>query len=212
MDIVEKVLKEMETPEGKEKMKKWADRYIEEQRVRDQKIKDIITNTSYVEWLNQFTQDKDGFADDEWLYFPEEISSIDRENVGVLNLFYEGISKYASENHIYPIPCDFGNFYRVKLNDFAFEIGILVGQGTVFFVNKVSLEEGKEFIDFNYIMNDKKQDNVDNINAMLEALSNMVITAYDNGVPVESIVNKLDSTIRDISSKKENKIKVLVRK
>ena len=37
--------------------------------------------------------------------------------------------------------CDFVNFYRVKLDDFGFEIGISVGQGTVFFFNKVAIDD-----------------------------------------------------------------------
>ena len=130
----------------------------------------------------------------------------------MLHLFYDGIDKYAGENHIYPTPCDFGNFYRVKLNDFGFEIGILVGQGTAFFFNKASLEDDKEFIDFNDIMIGKKQNNVDQINVTLDSLSSMVIDAYENGVPIEAIVSTLDNTIKGIASKKEDKTKTLVKK
>ena len=146
------------------------------------------------------------------LYFPEKISESDRENVEMLHLFYDGINKYAGENHIYPIPCEFGNFYRVKLNGFGFEIGILVGQGTVFFFNKASLEDDKEFIDFNDIIIGKKQDNVDRINDALNSISSMITTAYESGVPIEAIVNTLDNTIKGITSNKEDKPKTLVRK
>ena len=127
-------------------------------------------------------------------------------------MFYEGVDKYSQQNHIYPILCECGNFYRVKLNDFGFKIGTLVGQGTVFFFNKVALEDDKEFINFNDIMIEKKQDNVDQINAILDSLSNMVITAYENGVPIEAIVSVIDNTIKGITSKKEDKTKILVRK
>ena len=141
MNAAEKILKDMETPEGKARMNKWVEEYIAKEKVKSEKIKSMMSNTAYIEWLNQFTQDKDGFSDDDWLYFPEKISESDRENVEKLCLFYEGIDKYSKQNHIYPIPCEFGNFYRVKLNAFGFEIGILVGQGTVFFFNKASLED-----------------------------------------------------------------------
>ena len=87
---------------------------------------------------------------------PEKLNESDREKVGKLYLLYEGIDCYAEENHISPESCKFGNYYSVKLNDFCFEIGILIGQGTVFFFNKVPLEEDKEFIDFNDIMNFEK--------------------------------------------------------
>ena len=165
MGVAEEILKDLQTPEGQEKMKNWIERYIAEQKEKDEKIKNIMSNIAYIEWLKQFTQDKEGFSDDDWLYFPEKINESDRENVKNLCLLYEGIDKYSQQKHIYPIPCEFGNFYRVKLNGFGFEIGILVGQGTVFFFNKASLEDDKEFIDFNDIMTRKKQDNVDQINS-----------------------------------------------
>ena len=212
MTAAEKILKDLETPEGKERMNKLVDEYIAKKKVKSEKIKKMMSNTAYIEWLNQFTQDKYGFSDDDWLYFPEKISESDREKVEQLCLFYEGIDKYAEKNHIYPTPCEFGNFYSVKINDLGFEIGILVGQGTVFFFNKASLEDGKEFIDFNDIMIGKKQDNVDQINATLDSLSNMVVTAYESGVPIEAIVSTLDNTIKGINSKKEDKTKTLVRK
>ena len=116
MNAAEKILKDMETPEGKARMNKWVEEYIAKEKVKSEKIKSMMSNTAYIEWLNQFTQDKDGFSDDDWLYFPEKISESDRENVEKLCLFYEGIDKYSQQNHIYPIACEFGNFYRVKLN------------------------------------------------------------------------------------------------
>lgn len=211
MNAADKILKDIKTLEGKAKMDKWIEKYITEQKVKEKKIKDMMSNTAYIEWLNEFTQDKDGFSDDDWLYFPEKISEFDRKNVEKLCLFYEGIDNYSQQNHIYPTPCEFGNFYRVKLNGFGFEIGILVGQGTIFFFNKVSLKGDKEFIDFNDIMIEKKQDNVDQINATLDSLSSMILTSYESGVPIEAIVSTLDNTIEDITSKKEDKPKTLVR-
>ena len=212
MKAAEKILKDLKTPEGKVKMDKWVEKYITKQKEKEKKIKDMMSNTSYIEWLNEFTQDKDGFSDDDWLYFPEKISDSDRENVLKLCLFYEGIDNYSQQNHIYPVPCEFGNFYRVKLNDFGFEIGILVGQGTIFFFNKVSIADDKVFIDFNDIMIGRKQDNVDQINATLDSLSSMVLTAYESGVPIEAMVSRLDNTIQNITSKKGDKPKTLVRK
>ena len=212
MNVTERILNEMNTPEGKEKMNKWIENCLAKEKVKSEKIKSMMSNTDYIKWLKQFTQDKDGFCDNDWLYFPEKISESERENVENLCLFYEGIEKYAEQNYIYPILCEFGNFYRVKLNDFSFEIGILVGQGTVFFFNKTSLENEKEFIDFDDIMIGKKQDNVEQINATLDSISNIVITAYENGVPIEAIASTLDNTIRDITSKNDDKSKKLVRR
>lgn len=207
-----KILKEIETPEGKARRKKWVEKYIAKEKVKREKIKSMMSNTAYIEWLNKFTQDKDRFSDNEWLYFPEKISESDRENVEKLCLFYEGIDEYSQQNYIYPIPCEFGDFYRVKLNDFCFEIGVLVGQGTLFFFKKASLEDEKEFIDFNDIMIGKKQYNVDQINDTLDHLSSIVVTAYESGVSIEAIASTLDNTIKEITFKKEYRPKTLVKK
>ena len=67
MNAAEKILKDMETPEVKARMKKWVEGYIAKEKVKSEKIKSMMSNTAYIEWLNQFTQDKDGFSDDDWL-------------------------------------------------------------------------------------------------------------------------------------------------
>ena len=137
-------------------MDELVDKFIAKEKQKDKEIKNMLSNTDYINWLNDFSKDKNRFSDDDWLYFPEKLNESDREKVGKLYLLYEGIDCYAEENHISPESCKFGNYYSVKLNDFCFEIGILIGQGTVFFFNKVPLEEDKEFIDFNDIMNFEK--------------------------------------------------------
>ncbi len=212
MSAEEKILKNLETPEGESTMNKFIKEYIEKENVKSEKIKILMSNTNYLEWLNQFTQDKEGFSDNDWLYFPEQISDSDKENVEKLCLFYEGINGYADSNHIYPLQSYFGNFYRIRLDKIGFEIGILIGQETVFFCNKVAVENEQEFIDFNDIMTGKKQEQVDKINANLESLSNMALTAYESGVPIESITYTLENTINKIISKRKNKSKTLTKK
>lgn len=206
------LLKKIQTPEGKAEIDKWIDDFIKKQKIKDMEIKSIISNTNYFEWLNLFTQDKESFFDDEWLYFPEAILESDRKNVEKLCLFYEGIDRYASSNYIYPTPWkDFGNYYRIRLNQFGYEIGMAIGQGSHFFCRKASIDNPEEFIDFNDIMNDKKQNQVDFITTNLDSLSNMVLTAYENGVPIEAIVNRLDQTIKKINSREEKKSKTLIK-
>lgn len=186
--------------------------FIANEKKRNEKIKSMMSNTDYIEWLIQFSKDKEGFLDNDWLYFPERINNTDRENVQNLSLFYEGIDRYSKENYIYPTPCDFGNIYRVKLNNFNFEIGCLNGQGSVYFFNKTSQETNEDFIDFNDIIIEKKQDNVNRINTILDSLSSMIMSAYENEVPIQAIANKLNNTINNIYLIKEDKPKTLLKK
>lgn len=210
MDVAERILNEMNTPEGKEKMKKWADEYRARLDERNLKIQEMFANSEYIDWLSHFTIENQNFSDDMWLYFPEKISKEDGSRVNDLCLMYEGIDKYASANYIFPYHCDFGNFYKIKFNDVGFEIGTLSGQGTIFFCSRVSIEDEKEFIDFNDIINNKKSDNVTTIENSLSELSEHVISLSNNGVPLEAITNTLNSTLSKLHSEKEvSKVKVL---
>ena len=209
MSLVEEILKDMKTPEGKAKLKKLAEEFVKKQKENDKISKDLVSNTNYIEWLIKFTQDKEGFCNDDWLYFPEKLNEADRSNVYIFHLFFHGVENYAQANRIYPKPCDFGGFYKIRFNEIGFEIGMLVGQGTVFFCNKVAVKNEKEFIDFNNIMNNKKQKGVNEINEVLNYLYDVILSADENGVPIQSIINTCDSTIREIISKKEDKEKAL---
>ena len=206
MDTDERWLEEIEKT-NKSKMEEWIQDYAVQQ-----KVKNMMSNTNYIKWLHRFTSDKESFYDDDWLYFPEKINDLDRENVYKLCLFYEGIDEYARENHIYPVARDFGNFYKVRLNNFGFEIGALNGQGTVFFCKKVPVEKISDFIDFRNIMAGKKEEKANQIDINLDYLSDTIISTYESGVPIESIINTVDKTIKEIISNQENKAKTLIKR
>ena len=209
MDFAEKLLKELETPEGQAKIDKWVQEYIAQEEAKKQQIRSMMSNLTYLKWLNQFMQNKESFSDDDWLYSPEQITDSDWKKVDILGLFYEGINNYAKLNYIYPYQCPNGNYYKIRLNDKGFEIGVMAGQGIIFFCKKVPVENEQEFIDFNDIMIGKKQEQVDRINESLENLSNMVLKVYESGVPIESITYTLENTIKEITSKKEGKSRLL---
>lgn len=200
-----------ERPKDVKSMGELIKNYIDSEKVNKEKINRMLSSTIYFEWLSKFMQDKDSFSDVDWVYFPEQLEETDRENVGQLNLFFEGISEYASQNHIYPISSDSGTYYKIKLNGTGFEIGWLAGQGVVHFARKVLIEKETEFIDFADIMAKKVQENVDRINASLISLSNTVLNIYGSGVPIEAIINAFDNTIKEIMAKSDKKSDKLVR-
>lgn len=154
----ERILKEINTSEGQEMMRKWIDEYLKKVNSKKIKIQEMLSNTDYINWLDRFTIEHSNFSDDDWLYFPDEISMEDAEQVDNLNLLYDGIERYASNNCIYPTKCDFGNIYKIKFGNTGFEIGILVGQGTLFFCNRVQVENQNDFIDFNDIIKNMQND------------------------------------------------------
>lgn len=203
----------MNTQERQEKKKKWVEEYIAKENDRNTKIQKMLSNTDYIKWLEIFTTEYSCFNDNDWLYFPERLSKTDLEQVNNLHLMYSGIERYASENYIYPTVCDFGNFYKIKLENTGFEIGMLTGQGTLFFCNRVEIENEKDFIDFNDIINNKKRDNTTTIKNKLNELSNLVVSLHKSGVPLEAIMFTLDNTLKEINSQNDlSQAKVLKRK
>lgn len=210
MNSTEKILQELNTEDKNNKLNNWLQEYIEKQNIKNNEIKKMMSSSDYINWLTNFTIDKDAFSDNDWLYNSSTIKKEDLDNIEKLYLFYEGIDKYARNNYIYPIPCEYGNFYKIKWNEIGFEIGVLMGQGTLFFCRKLLVKENHEFIDYNDIILNKKQKQVEYIESCLNSISDMILTAYKNGVPTNAIKTTLDDTIQEISSKEEENNKKLL--
>ena len=208
---IEKILEEMKTPEGQERLKKWAEDYKAKEEIKNRKRQEMFSNTNYLKWLESFTVEHPSFSDDDWLYFPEKISEEDNEKVKNLHLFFEGIDLYAKKNYIYPTKCDFGGYYNIKLDNIGYEIGMLVGQGTLFFCNRTLLNKDLEYIDFNDIISGKKRDNTDVIAQQLQDLSNRVLELNKKGVPLNAIIETLDTTLTGIKEETKNPTKTLKR-
>ena len=196
---------------NKEKVDKFMMDYIERLKVDETKRKEMFSNINYIKWLENFTIKYPDFSDDDWLYFSEKISQEDNEKVKKLHLFYEGIELYAKKNYIYPIECDFGGYYNIKLDNIGYEIGMLVGQGTLFFCKRTSLNKDLEYIDFNDILIDKKKDGVDVITQQLKNLSNNVLELHKKGIPLTALIEILDDTLTGIKEEIKNPTKTLKR-
>ncbi|MBQ7140286.1 MAG: hypothetical protein IJO32_02135 [Bacilli bacterium] len=201
----------MEMKINEEKAKAFLDDWFEKMRISDEKRKEMFSNTNYIKWLEGFTTKYESFADDSWLYAPTELSQEENEKVANLHLLYEGIELYAKKNYIYPTECDFGGYYNIKLDNIGYEIGMLVGQGTVFFCKRTGIDEELEYIDFNDIMSDKKKDGVDEITQQLKDLSNKVLELHKKGVPLDALIEILDTTLTGIKKEEKNPTKTLKR-
>lgn len=192
-----------------EDIKEYANRnkekWIREKREKDAKLKSLFSSYDYMNWLNSFTANTKGFSDEDYLYFPEKISKEDLDKVNTLGLFFEGIREYADKNYIYPTIYEYQSFYGIKdnANDAYYKIGVIEGQGGSFFCERIEYTSEQPFIDFNDIMDDKVRDNVKEIEADLDNMSNLVISLYNKGIPLEAIKETLDKTINEIELSKE---------
>lgn len=198
MDIYKEILKDMETEEIQENAKKHIEDKLKEE---EKNIAQMTSNIDYMMWLEDFTIDFPAFTSDTWAYFPEMISENNHQKVAMLYLLYQAIEHYASKNYIYKTKCDFGDYYNIKLDNTHYEIGRLIGQGIIFFCCRKPFNKDIKYIDFNDIVNDKKQENVLIIEEGLNKLSNLVYTLYQSGIPLEAITAKLDNILNDINTK-----------
>lgn len=180
-------------------------RKIEEAKNKREKINIIMSSKDYVLWLINFMKDKNIFSDDEWDYSCENLNDIDQKMVNVLSVFFDGIYLYARDNYIYSLSRPFGECYHIKIDNNGFEIGYLSGQGTCFYCKKIQLDKDNDFIDIMDIINNRKQDNVEFIDMNLNNLSSLIIDLYNNGVPIEAIINTFDKTIHYINNEEQVK-------
>ncbi len=195
-----KKIENLSDEEKKELIDKAATTFLEVEKERRERKKTIIANPTYINWLISFTNDIGTFNDNDWLYCPEKISEEDKKNVDDLGIFYEAIEEYADCNYIYPTLCQFGNYYKIRLNEIGLEIGILNGQGTMFFANRVNIDKEDDYIDFNNIMNNIPNNKNKHYDQILDSLYNMVIESGRVGIPVPFITNKLKQAIETLKA------------
>ena len=188
---------------AKEKIiQRLVNKYNEEYR----RSQELVSNTSYIDWIKDYIKNKDFVIDDYLEIDHQPINEEDKAKLKQMCLFHHGISQYATENHIYPRPFNCGLYYRIKYNDLLFDIGYTGGLEIYYSIIKAK-EDGIKYIDFNDIMTNKKQDNVDYINASLQNISDVINEYYQNGVPIESIEKTVHTTMRYIRSDQARTLK-----
>ena len=161
-----------------------------------EKAERLVSNTKYMLWLEEFTAKNHGFSDDSWLYNSEKLSAIDSENVHNLCSFFNGIAKYADNNFlpVYSEDAHESHVY-IQFNGIGYEIGVVVGQGAYTYCQRLNIFSDKRFINFNDVVANKKQKNVDHINKQLNKLSASIHTLMDMGVPIKAITGTIEDAL-----------------
>lgn len=181
---------------------------------------ELISDTEYVEWLDEFTKKRKPVYQ-KWSCEPyeEAMNGNDKTNRKMLYLFFDSIDKYAKSNFIpqletnhmqanfpHPIYCDtLIYYYNVKFNDFCFSIRKEYGSRVDYSCIRIKENQEEKYIDFNDVLTNKKQENVDEISNDLATLSNMILHFCDKDIPVKFIKNILDETLVELSNKEKSK-------
>lgn len=158
----------------------------------------LRVNDDYINWLEKFTEKRDGFDTLALVYNADNYSEYDRENIENLETLYEVISEFAEKNYIVPTKTDLGNFYSIRHNDNGFYIGADWGQGVSFYCTRLDEVEDNSLNYSDIVHNDKlpetimKEQRLEELSLMIDKLFN------DDNIPVEVIENKTNEAFQKI--------------
>ena len=190
-----------------------SEEYIEMLMEKMNKTNEIKSNPTYINWLEKFTEKYPHFSDDDFLYHKKNKKKDDIEKVKNLDCLYRIIDKYAQDNYIYQDNDEKNTIsYKIKYNNIGYEIGVMYGQGTFFFCDRLNYIDGT-FIDFNDILNNIKQPNTDKINQLFEKINIIIEYYYNEGVPLPAITRNINEVMTLLNKEeKERKEKKLNKK
>lgn len=187
----------------------YAKNEIEKSKIRDFEQKVMLSNNNYINWLKDFTEKYPKFRDDDFLYNNKKINKQDLDNINNLILLFKAIDNYAKDNYIYPINEEvFVDYYKIQYEGIGYEIGLICGQGTYCFCERVDNPDNS-YINFDDIMLNKPQINTQLIKNKLKELSDIILYYYKQGVPYLALKETIENILWDIKGLNDTKNKTL---
>lgn len=128
---IEKIIEQLNSPEGLERMKKHFEEYQRKQEIRNKKKLEMVSNTEYLDWAISYLEKKISnnnrkyFSNDYWFDFdPEKVTEDENKKILDLNLFFDAIKDYADRNNIeYEIYSDREIYYRISYKGKLYDVG-----------------------------------------------------------------------------------------
>lgn len=119
---------------------------------RKEKLKKIISDKLYINWLKEFSKTHPSFNSENIIY-DDEISKEEQTNALNINLLIDALYSYCEKTKtVDPIvdkQTTFKNYhFNIKDGDFNFTVGRIYGQGCLEYFNLGSTES-EQVIDFN---------------------------------------------------------------
>ena len=187
-------------------MSEYIKKYIENEKIKNDIIDEISSKTDYINWVINYSKNKKEFYSDDYFYHFDILDEESKTNIEHLCFLYDAIDRYSNKNYIYPTTTEFGNYYKIKYNNQGFQIGFMAGQGIIFYCKKCQIDDS--FLDFNDLINNKKQKKVEAINNNLKQISDKIISAYNSGASIDAINDTINQTLNNLTKKD----KVLIKK
>ena len=187
---------------SEERLKMMTEKLIQEQQRKDAVKKDMLENTSYIDWLVQFTEKNPIFSDNDWLYNEDGISKEDLERVRNLPLLFECIASFAERNYLSSNEDEWGESFLIRKDDTYMNIGYNAGQGTSFYCERTEQQDNS--INYYSIMNKEPLMRTMHVDHRLQAISDDIKDLMISlRVPKEFIEEMLDNTERRVEQEKK---------
>lgn len=97
----------------------------------------------------------------------------------------------------------FCDYYKIFFNGIGYEIGVWDGKKRSFFCRKVKINNEKEFINFDNIVNNVNVLNAEGLNKQLDKLSNMLVSLHEKGISKDIMMNCVYNTLESLNYKEE---------
>ena len=170
-------------------------RHIQESKKRNNIINKLTSNTDYINWIYDYTEKNGGFTDQTRIRNKNKPPKEEQENIDKLLYFFEGIAEYANRNYLYPNN-DNGIYYIITYNGISYEIGIIIGQGTICFCTRSTKKDN--VIDFNDILNNNKSERTESIDNKLIELQNYLNSLINENIPVEALTETTQKVLQKV--------------
>lgn len=183
-------------PEEMKKIDEWTRQYFKQLEIEKLHEREIISNDDYIDWLIKFTEEYPCFSDDSWLYCPEEISDENRKKVSILSNFFKVIDDYANMNYLPNNETDFGYTYCINHNGVNLEVGMAIGQGTIFYVSRKE-DDLENVIEFRNIQKGEKTERAQKIDGIFTKLESVLGELSEEKVSSETILIKTKNILKE---------------
>lgn len=161
-----------------------------------QESKEILATTSYMLWLENFTKLHAKFTDATWLHSQEEINEKDYDNVIKLDSLFVALERYADANYITSNSDEFGVYYTITFNGVPYKVGVMAGQGTIFYCER--LKTCSSSINFDDISQNKPAPNTQQIDAIFCDIFDAIRHLNSEfSLPFTTISDKISEFITD---------------
>ena len=162
--------------------------------------------TDYMDWLKAFTEKRDAFSTDSFIYDQEDLTEEDLVNVHDIQLLFEEVMDYSDDNYIAPIKIDYGAYYSIKDGDVGYYLGYNAGQGTSFYC--LRLDEPEEHaLDIKHVRSGVKLPKTVQDEYLLEELEDIMVRLYEDGVSLNAIKTVTNSTLDRLKAKADESIR-----